>query len=91
MSNIISFQDAKARKEQAKLSVAPSVPPAQVHPHRMTAMKALSTSSTGETLFIREARRFRFVQMENPPAFIVMNTKILPQPFPPDDPPPLVA
>jgi|MudIll2142460700_1097286.scaffolds.fasta_scaffold171546_2 hypothetical protein len=92
MSNVISFQEAKARREQAKIVAMPTpVPDTKGQPQKMTVMKSLALSGSKESLFVREARRFRFIRMATPPTFIVMNTKILPPAFPPDDPPPLVA
>ena len=92
MSNIISFQEAKARRDGAKLTVPPPVSQVeQVQPHKLTVMKDLSLSGGHESLFVREARKFRFNRIDNPPAFVVMKTSILPPAFPPDQPPPLVA
>jgi hypothetical protein len=88
MTNVISFQEAKARREQVKLVEPPSE---QDQPQKMTAMKTLSISSGKESLFFREARGFKFMRMETPHSFVVMNTKVLPTPFPPDNPPPMVA
>lgn len=90
MSQVISFQEAKARREQAKLP-AVATPTSDAKQQSLTAVKSLTLSGGKESTFIREARKFRFVRVENPPAFIVMNTKILPPAFPPDPPAPLVA
>ena len=92
MSNIFSFQEAKARRDQAKLTApAPVSQVEQVQPHELTVMKDLSLSGRHESLFVREARRFRFSRIDNPPTFVIMKTSILPPAFPPDSSPPLVA
>ena len=92
MSNIISFQEAKARRDEAKLTApAPVSQVERVQPHKLTVMKDLSLSGGPESLFVREAMRFRFSRIDNPPAFVIMKTSILPPAFPPDQPPPLVA
>lgn len=91
MNNIISFQEAKARRDKAKLiTEAASISTEKDRP-KMTVMKSLISMATKENLFIKEARRFKFTRMQNCPSFVVMNTKILPEPFPPVNPPPLVA
>lgn len=92
MSKVISFEEARARREQAKLAVAPpAVQDTVVGPRQVPLMKGMTLSGGQDSLFLREARRFRFTNMANPPAFVIMKTSNLPLPFPPDPPPPLVA
>lgn len=92
MSKVISFEEARARREQAKLAVAPpAVQDTGDRPHQSPLMKGVTLSGGQDSLFLREARRFRFTNMATPPAFVMMKTSILPLPFPPDPPPPLVA
>lgn len=89
MSNIISFESAKAQREKLKLDNDPA-PKSNVR--SMPAIKPVTASGKEESLFIREAKRFSFQRIVNPPAFVVMNIKNLPDPVPPDyDPDPLIA
>lgn len=92
MSNIISFQEAKARRDQAKIAATSEPKPeTKAQSNQMPMIKSMVLSAEEESLFMREARRFRFIRMAATPAFVVMNTKILPPAFPPDFSPPLVA
>ncbi len=86
MNNVISFEEAKARKDKLV-----DVSASKTHSTQMPGMKSVTALSTAESLFIREARRFKFVRVSKPPTFVIMNNKNLPPPFPPDSPPPLVA
>lgn len=95
MNNVISFEEAKARRDQAKL--ASTTKPDLT---KMTIEKVpLNTESRPigvrlndlDSPFIQEVKRFKFINMINAPAFVIVNTKNLPFPFPPDSPPPLVA
>jgi len=89
MSNIISFEAAKAQREKSKLI---AVPASESNVRSMPIIKSTIASGKEESLFIREAKRFSFQRVVNPPAFVVMNVKNLPPSFPPDfDPEPLIA
>lgn len=91
MSNIISFQEAKARRDQAKIAATSEPKPeTKAQSNQMPMIKSMVLSAEEESLFMREARRFRFSRIDNPPAFVIMKTSILPPAFPPDQPP-LVA
>lgn len=92
MTNIISFEEARARREQAKLAVAPpAVQDIVVEPRPVSHFKGMTLSGGQDSLFLREARRFRFANMATPSAFVIMETGDLPLPFPPDPPSPLAA
>lgn len=90
MSNIVSFEEAKSRRDRSKLAVS-TVQNPKDEDHPMSVMKSMSLSGKSESLFLREARKFRFTNMVNPHAFIIMKTSILPPEFPPSSPPPMVA
>lgn len=91
MSNVIDIAAFRKKKElpavtDPKTQQLPTIP---ITPR--IGEKSLTLNGGVESLFLREARRFRFTRMPNSPAFIIMKTDILPPPFPPDNPPPLVA
>lgn len=92
MSKVISFEEAKARREQAKLVDAPPVvQDGGVLPRQAPLIKGIALSEEDKSLFLREARKFRFIKMTNSPSFVTMKTSVLPPAFPPDSHPPLVA
>ena len=100
MNNVVDIDAFKKKKAQLaeaspKLDPFPTIPITprigKLNQSKVTAMKSLTLNGGVESLFLREARRFMFTRMPNPPAFIIMKTDILPPPFPPDSPPPLVA
>lgn len=100
MSNVIDIDAFRKKKElpavtDPKTQQLPTIPITprigELNQSKVTPVKLLTLNGGVESLFLREARRFRFTRMPNPPAFIIMKTDILPPPFPPDSPPPLVA
>lgn len=84
MSNVISFEEAKARREKDKLVTPPVVEEKVDRPRTQAIMKDGIPLEGVDSLFLREAKRFRFINITTPAAFVFMNTSILPPPFPPD-------
>ena len=81
MNNVISFKDAiERRKKKNEKKVD--------EPNNVIKNKSFSKS---ESSFIEEAKKFKFILLSPPGSFVVVNTKNLPEPFPPNPPPPLVA
>lgn len=95
MNNIISFEEAKARRDQAKLvsTTKSDLPEMTIEkvplniPSRPIGVRLNDLGSP----FIQEVKKFKFINMMNAPEFVIVNTKNLPPPFPPDPLPPLVA
>ena len=81
MNNVISFKDAIERRKKKKKNEK-----------KVDEPKIKNKSfSKSESSFIEEAKRFKFILLTSPGSFVVVNTKNLPEPFPPNPPPPLVA
>lgn len=90
MSNVIDLNSFRKRKTESVTVTTPQLEPVQsVTP--LMAMVGPMKPAKVEEQFHRDATRFRFIRMKPPGAFVVMNTNKLPNPFPPDPLPPLVA
>ena len=85
MSNIIDINAYRKKKAQDTDS---SFKSDGLDKHKFTVVK---TNVDRTNLFAQEGRLFKFMRMTNPPAFVIMNTDVLPPEFPSHNPSPLVA
>lgn len=81
MNNVISFLEAKRKREKVK---SQSTEPVK-EPFKMELSKEVPEGS-----FEKDMRNFRFMRML-PALLAIVNTKGLPDPYPPDPPPPMAA
>lgn len=92
MSNVIDL-DAFRKKRTAPVQLEP-LPSIPIHPRISgMSMKMHSILPPGcvDPQFHRDGLQFKFLRMAPPGAFAILNTSKLPDPFPPDSPPPMAA
>lgn len=84
MSNIISFADAKRKKENASLKKI------EINQNCNDASKKIADNRI-DSSFLESTSCFKFMRMLPPGFFAIVNTKNLPDPFPSDPLPPMAA
>lgn len=85
VTDLNSFREKKLAQQKAKLETAKE----NVSSAKVTLVNDVTNSN--HNLFIREAMKFKFLNMSPPAAFACINTDKLPPAFPPDCPPPMAA
>lgn len=83
MNNILSFADAKRKKENACLKKS------EIDQYNDVSKKIAVGKI--DSSFLESTSRFKFMGMLPPGFFAIVNTKNLPDPFPSDPLPPMAA
>lgn len=93
MSNVVdldSYRKKKAQPQQVTLDPLPTIP---ITPRigKLSMVSDVLTPTGVDPQFYRDGLRFKFLRMSPPGTFAILNTSKLPDPFPPDQPPPMAA
>lgn len=90
MSNVVDLDSFRKKKDQLQQVTLEPLPTIPITP-RVGKFTDVLTPTGVDPQFHRDGFRFKFLRMPPPGAFAILNTSKLPDPFPPDQPPPMAA